>query len=95
MLIKQHTGLHLHQLRQSAATHLGEAGADAAVITAKTHHHSIRTVARCTKPCITAVTAATSGWVSVPRSQAQPGTSGSDASSRILADTSPPPRPLP
>jgi integrase len=30
-LIKKHTGLNLHTLRHSAATHLGEAGADATV----------------------------------------------------------------
>lgn len=59
VLIKQHTGLSLHQLRHSAATHLGEAGADSTVIIAKTHHRSIRTVARYTKPGLAAVTAAT------------------------------------
>lgn len=58
-LIKHYTGLHLHQLRHSAATHLGEAGADATVIMAKTHHRSIRTVARYTRPGLGAVTAAT------------------------------------
>lgn len=58
-LIKQHTGLHLHQLRHSAATHLGEAGEDATVIMAKTHHRSIRSVARYTRPGLTAVTRAT------------------------------------
>jgi site-specific recombinase XerD len=34
-LIKQYTGLHLHQLRHSAATHLGEKGADSTVIMAR------------------------------------------------------------
>lgn len=58
-LIKQHTGLHLHQLRHSAATHLSEAGVDVTVIMAKTHHRSIRSVARYTRPGITAVTQAT------------------------------------
>ena len=56
VLIKHHTGLSLHQLRHSAATHLGEAGADSPVIMAKTHHRSIRTAARYTKPGLAAVT---------------------------------------
>lgn len=57
--LSQHTGLHLHQLRHSAATHLGESGTDATVIMAKTHHKSIRTAARYTKPGLAAVSAAT------------------------------------
>jgi site-specific recombinase XerD len=59
VLIKHHIGLSLHQLRHSAATHLGEAGADSTVIMAKTHHRSIRTAARYTKPGLAAVTQAT------------------------------------
>src|SRR5664280_855891 len=39
-------GLRLHQLRHSAATHLGEAGIDATVIMAKTGHKSLRTLQR-------------------------------------------------
>jgi integrase len=58
VLIKQHTGLSLHALRHSAATHLGEAGADATVIMAKGHWRSIRTAARYTRPGLAAVTAA-------------------------------------
>jgi integrase len=58
-LIKRYTGLHLHQLRHSAATHLGDRKVDATVIMAKTHHRSIRTVARYTKPGLEAVAAAT------------------------------------
>jgi site-specific recombinase XerD len=58
-LIKHHTGLSLHQLRHSAATHLGEKGVDATVIMGKTHHRSIRTVARYTRPGLAAVTDAT------------------------------------
>ena len=58
-LIKHHTGLELHQLRHSAATHLGEAGADATVIMAKGHWHSLRTAARYTRPGLGAVTTAT------------------------------------
>ena len=59
ILIRHHTGLSLHQLRHSAATHLGEAGADSTIIMAKTHHRSIRTTARYTKPGLAAVTQAT------------------------------------
>jgi site-specific recombinase XerD len=59
VLIKQYTGLSLHALRHSAATHLGEAGADATVIMAKGHWRSIRTAARYTRPGLAAVTAAT------------------------------------
>jgi integrase len=59
VLIRHHTSLSLHQLRHSAATHLGEAGADSTVIMAKTHHRSIRTAARYTKPGLAAVTQAT------------------------------------
>lgn len=54
-LIKQYTGLELHQLRHSAATHLGENGADATVIMGKTHHWSIRTAARYTRAGLAAV----------------------------------------
>ena len=59
ILIKTHTGLELHQLRHSAATHLGDAGADATVIMAKGHWHSLRTAARYTRPGLAAVTTAT------------------------------------
>lgn len=58
-LIKQYTDLNLHQLRHSAATHLGETGEDATVIMAKTHHRSIRTLARYTRPGLATVTKAT------------------------------------
>lgn len=58
-LIKHYTGLHLHQLRHSAATHLGESGEDSSVIMTKTHHRSIRTTAHYTKPGLAAITKAT------------------------------------
>jgi site-specific recombinase XerD len=58
-LIKRYTGLALHRLRHAAATHLGEAGTDSTVIMAKTHHRSIRSVARYTKPGLQAVATAT------------------------------------
>lgn len=59
VLIKHHTGLSLHTLRHSAATHLGEAGAETTVIMAKGHWQSLRTAARYTKPGLTAITTAT------------------------------------
>jgi integrase len=59
VLIKRYTGLSLHQLRHSAATYLAEQGADATVIMAKTHHRSLRTAARYTRPGLAAVTEAT------------------------------------
>jgi integrase len=43
-------GLRLHQLRHSAATHLGEANVSANVIMAKTGHKSLRSVQRYVKP---------------------------------------------
>lgn len=58
-LIKEYAGLELHQLRHSAATHLGEKGADATVIRAKTHHKSLRSLGRYTRPGLAAVTTAT------------------------------------
>ncbi|MBA2324366.1 MAG: tyrosine-type recombinase/integrase, partial [Pseudonocardiales bacterium] len=59
VLIAQHTGLNLHTLRHSAATHLGEAGADTTIIMAKGHWRSLRTAARYTRPGLAAVTTAT------------------------------------
>src|SRR5664279_2112251 len=52
-------GLRLHQLRHSAAAHLGEAGIDATVIMAKTGHKSLRTLQRYVRPGLTAVHQAT------------------------------------
>lgn len=52
-------GLRLHQLRHSAATHLGEANVSTAVIMAKTGHKSLRSVQRYVRPGIAAVAEAT------------------------------------
>lgn len=52
-------GLQLHQLRHSAATHLGEANVSANVIMTKTGHKSLRSVQRYVKPGLAAVHAAT------------------------------------
>lgn len=52
-------GLRLHQLRHSAATHLGEANVSANVIMAKTGHQSLRSVQRYVKPGLAAVHQAT------------------------------------
>jgi integrase len=52
-------GLRLHQLRHSAATHLGEADTSAIVIMAKTGHKSLRSVQRYVKPGLAAVHQAT------------------------------------
>ena len=59
VLIKTHTGHSLHDLRHSAATHLGDAGTDATIIMAKGHWRSIRTAARYTRPGLQAITTAT------------------------------------
>ena len=52
-------GLRLHQLRHSAATHLGEANVAANVIMAKTGHKSLRSIQRYVKPGLAAVHTAT------------------------------------
>ena len=59
VLIKTHTGHSLHDLRHSAATHLGDAGTDATIIMAKGHWRSIRTAARYSRPGLPAITTAT------------------------------------
>lgn len=59
ILINHYTGLNLHTLRHSAATHLAENGVDATIIMAKGHWQSIRTAARYTKPGLAAITTAT------------------------------------
>jgi integrase len=51
ILFKEHTsGLDLHQLRHSAATHLGDQKVPLQLIMAKTRHKSPRTVMRYVKP---------------------------------------------
>jgi integrase len=52
-------GLRLHQLRHSAATHLGDANVSANVIMAKTGHKSLRSVQRYVKPGLAAIHQAT------------------------------------
>lgn len=59
-------GLRLHQLRHSAATHLGEAGHSANVIMAKTGHKSLRSLQRYVRPGLAAVHEATES-LSSPR----------------------------
>ncbi|MCK9928121.1 site-specific integrase [Frankia sp. Mgl5] len=60
-------GLRLHQLRHSAATHLGDANTSANVIMAKTGHKSLRSVQRYVKPGLAAVHQATEALSSTPR----------------------------
>jgi hypothetical protein len=50
VLFHQHTGWELHQLRHSAATHLGDKGVPLQLILAKTWHRNPRTVLRYVKP---------------------------------------------
>lgn len=59
LLAKYGDGLRLHQLRHSAATHLGEANVSTAVIMAKTGHKSLRSVQRYVRPGPAAVAEAT------------------------------------
>jgi integrase len=61
ILFKEHTGgLDLHQLRHSAATHLGDQKVPLQLIMAKTRHKSPRTVMRYVKPGDEAVAEVTS-----------------------------------
>jgi integrase len=50
VLFGQHTGWELHQLRHSAATHLGEHGVPLQLIMAKTRHRNPRTAMRYIRP---------------------------------------------
>ncbi len=55
VLFTRHTGWELHQLRHSAATHLGEQGVPLQLIMAKTRHRNPRTAMRYIKPGAEAV----------------------------------------
>jgi integrase len=59
ILFGQYTGWELHQLRHSAATHLGDKGVPLQLIMAKTRHRNPRTVMRYVKPGAEAVAEAT------------------------------------
>lgn len=59
ILLGRHTGWRLHQLRHSAATHLGEKKVPLQVIMAKTRHTSPRTAMRYVHPGPAAVAEAT------------------------------------
>ncbi|HUR09504.1 MAG TPA: tyrosine-type recombinase/integrase [Nonomuraea sp.] len=50
VLLEKYAGLDLHQLRHSAATHLGEAEVPLQLIMGKTRHKSPRTAMRYVKP---------------------------------------------
>jgi hypothetical protein len=50
VLFTRHTGWDLHQLRHSAATHLGEKGVPLQLIMAKTRHRNPRTAMRYVRP---------------------------------------------
>jgi integrase len=50
VLLDQYAGLDLHQLRHSAATHLGEAQVPLQLVMAKTRHKNPRTAMRYTRP---------------------------------------------
>ena len=55
ILFTRHTGWELHQLRHSAATHLGEQGIPLQLIMAKTRHRNPRTAMRYVRPGAEAV----------------------------------------
>jgi len=55
VLFTRHTGWELHQLRHSAATHLGEQGVPLQLIMAKTRHKNPRTAMRYVRPGAEAV----------------------------------------
>jgi integrase len=55
VLFTRHTGWELHQLRHSAATHLGEQGVPLQLIMAKTRHRHPRTAMRYVRPGADAV----------------------------------------
>ena len=59
ILLDRHTGWDLHQLRHSAATHLGERNVELQTIMAKTPRRNPRSAMRYIKPGAEAVTDAT------------------------------------
>ena len=66
ILFTRHTGWQLHQLRHSAATHLGEQGIPLQLIMAKTRHRNPRTAMRYVRPGAEAVAEIT-GLLEPPR----------------------------
>ena len=66
ILFTRYTGWQLHQLRHSAATHLGEQGIPLQLIMAKTRHHNPRTAMRYVRPGAEAVAEIT-GLLEPPR----------------------------
>jgi integrase len=60
ILLRQSSELELHQLRHSAATHLGEAKIPLQLIMAKTRHRNPRTAMRYVRPGSEAIAEATS-----------------------------------
>ena len=78
VLLKKYTvtatgdGLELHQLRHSAATHLGDQKVPLQLIMAKTRHKSPRTAMRYVKPGDAAVAEVT-GLLGPPRATTEPG----------------------
>ncbi|MEV0149419.1 MULTISPECIES: tyrosine-type recombinase/integrase [unclassified Nonomuraea] len=59
VLLEKYAGLDLHQLRHSAATHLGEAEVPLQLIMGKTRHKNPRTAMRYVKPGAEAIAAVT------------------------------------
>ncbi|MGV9778756.1 tyrosine-type recombinase/integrase [Streptosporangium sp. NPDC003464] len=59
MLLEKYAGLNLHQLRHSAATHLGDAEVPLQLVMAKTRHKNPRTAMRYTRPGSEVIAAAT------------------------------------
>jgi integrase len=72
ILFSSHTGWELHQLRHSAATHLGDKGVPLQLIMAKTRHRSPRTAMRYVRPGAEAVAEVTQ-LLEPPRRRGRPG----------------------
>ncbi|SEU36340.1 tyrosine-type recombinase/integrase [Nonomuraea wenchangensis] len=71
VLLDKYAGLDLHQLRHSAATHLGEAEVPLQLIMGKTRHKNPRTAMRYVKPGAEAIAKVTEAWhpAAVPTDQ--------------------------